>query len=313
MGHYVVIGSGSIGRRHAGNLKALGREVRALSWRALLPGDLETALEGAAGAVIATASQIRLELVQLCAARDVPVYIEKPLAFRQDELAALLEAARPIAARSVAGYMMRYHPAFLAQLETPVTEPYGFAFEIGHDVRQWRPNWRFADSYAARREGGGVLLDLCHELDMAHVLFPAARLGAVECIGHADFPGVDFATRIGLQGEGGLIGTVAMDYLSPKSIRRMALRGRDQVVDLDFGALREERSDGGETVARTWQFDRNDMFLDLMRDFIALAEGGQVSDNPVLPRLDRVAESAGLVAQAWEARRFIGETEGEFG
>ena len=312
MGHYVVIGQGSIGRRHAGNLEALGREVRALSWRGLAPGDLETALEGALGAVIATATGVRLELVRLCAGRDVPVYIEKPLAFRRRDLAALLEAAEPVAARSVAGYMMRYHPAFLAQVAVPLAAPYGFSFEIGHDVRQWRANWRFGDSYAALAEGGGVLLDLCHELDMAHVLFPDLRLGAVDCIGHRDFPGVDFATRIGLQAEGGPVGTVAMDYLSPKSIRRMTLRGRDAVVDLDFATLSEERSAGGEVDHRTWAFDRNEMFLGLMGDFIALAEGAAVSDNPVLPCLDRVEASAALIAGAWEARRFHGHIEGGF-
>lgn len=312
MAHYAIIGQGSIGRRHRDNLTALGREVRVLSWRAKGPGDLDALLEGALGAVIATATDIRLELVEACAVRNIPVYIEKPLAFRLADLDALLQAARPIADRSIAGYMMRYHPALLAQIEAPVAQPYGFALEIGHDVRQWRANWRFGDSYAARAEGGGVLLDLCHELDMAHVLFPDARLMSVESIGHADFPGVDFATRIMLGAEGGPVGSVAMDYLSPASLRRMALRGRDQVVDLDLLSLSETRSTGGDPVTRSWTFDRNDMFLDIMRDFIALAEGGAVSDNPVLPRLDRVEGSARLIAAAWEARRFNGNNEGGF-
>lgn len=312
MAHYAIIGQGSIGRRHRDNLTALGRETRVLSWRAKAPGDLEALLNGASGAVIATATDIRLELVEACAARNIPVYIEKPLAFRVADLEALLQAARPIAARSVAGYMMRYHPAFLAQIEAPVAQPYGFALEIGHDVRQWRANWRFGDSYAARAEGGGVLLDLCHELDMAHVLFPQMNLLSVESIGHADFPGVDFATRIMLGAEGGPVGSVAMDYLAPAGLRRMGLRGRDQVVDLDLLALEERRSDGGDPVLRRWDFERNDMFLGIMGDFIALAEGGTLSDNPLLPRLDRVEGSARLIASAWEARRFNGMIEGGF-
>ena len=310
MGHYLVIGSGSIGRRHAGNLEALGREVRLLSWRAMGPGDLEAELEGAAGAVIATATQVRLELVQLCAARDVPVYIEKPLAYRRDELAALFEAAGPIAERSVAGFMMRYHPAVQALHDDPI-EAYRFDFEIGHDVRQWRQNWRFADSYAARREGGGVLLDLCHEIDMAVSLFPGIALGPVDSIGHRDFPGVDFATRVSLAKDG-CHGQVAMDYLSPKFVRKLRVRGREAGVDLDLLNARQMRWQGAKEITRVWEFDRNEMFLGIMADFIALAEGQEPSDYPLLPRLDHVRESCELIADAWEARRFHGAIEGGF-
>ena len=151
-------------------------------------------------------------------------------------------------------------------------DAYGFHFEIGHDVRQWRPNWRFNDSYAAKPDGGGVLLDLCHELDMAHVLYPDVTVRSVSCLGHEDFPGVDFASRVEMAGKA-RIGTVAMDYLSPQSLRRLSLRGREETLELDLLSCEMRRWRGGRETAKTWSFERNDMFLDLMRDFIALVEG----------------------------------------
>ena len=158
---------------------------------------------------------------------------------------------------------------------------------------------------------GGVLLDLCHELDLAQVIFPGIEALSVDCLGHEAFPGVDFATRVQLQ-KPGLIGTVAMDYLSPKSIRAMALRGRDMLVEVDFLAnTMTTWADGGGT-AKSWTFERNEMFLSLMRDFMALAEGRAPSDTPLLPRLDRVGESAALIADAWEARQFHGALAGGF-
>ena len=310
MGRYIVIGAGSIGKRHAGNLKELGADVRLLGWRGLSPEDLTGALKGATGAVIATATEVRLELVEACAAQEVPIYIEKPIAFRTPDLEALMVAAEPVAERSVAGYMMRYHPAVRALQEDPIAA-YRADFEIGHDVRQWRANWRFADSYAARPEGGGVLLDLCHELDLAQLLLPGLRLEAVDCIGHADFPGVDFATRISLVNES-VSATVSMDYLSPKFVRDLRLRGRDGGINLDLLNARQVRWQGDVEDRRDWTFERNEMFLGLMADFMALAEGRDTSDNPLLPRLDRVQDSAELIARAWEARRFIGKIEGGF-
>ena len=314
---YFVVGSGSIGRRHHDNLKALGAEVHLLGWRGLDMATLEAMIGGAcsrggqAALVIATATQVRLELIALAGRLRVPFYVEKPLAYRMDDLERIYDAAAPVAERSMVGFMMRYHPALRALAEEPVAA-YRFHMEIGHDVRQWRANWRFGDSYAAREEGGGVLLDLCHELDMAHVLFPGAGVTAVESIGHADFPGVDFATQVTLAQDGGPVGTAAMDYLSPRSLRRAVLRGREEVLDLDWLAPRWVRSDGKEEQVREWAFERNDMFTGIMRDFMALVEGGETGGNPLMPRFDRVQESCALIARAWEAREFRGQIEGGF-
>ena len=310
MGHYIVIGSGSIGRRHHENLTALGATSRLMSWRALAPGDLEAAVTGADGMVVATATDIRLELVETAAQKGVALYIEKPLAYRQRDLAALMTAAAPVSERSVAGFMMRYHPAVRALFDDPV-DAFRFGFEIGHDVRQWRANWSFADSYAANAEGGGVLLDLCHEIDMATFLFPGLELTAAQSIGHADFPGVDFATHLSFA-RGPSHGHVAMDYLSPKFIRRVSLRGRDSGLELDLLNSRQIRWQGTEETTQDWDFDRNDMFLNIMSDFMALAEGRAPSETPLLPRLDRVGESCEMIARAWEDRDFTGRIEGGF-
>ena len=120
MGRYIVLGSGSIGRRHHENLTRLGADVRLLSWRGLSIGDLEAALEGATGLVVATATQVRLAPVQAAAERGLAVYIEKPLAFRTGDLSELMAAVAPVADRSVAGFMMRYHPAVRALFEDQI-------------------------------------------------------------------------------------------------------------------------------------------------------------------------------------------------
>ncbi|MXX90545.1 MAG: Gfo/Idh/MocA family oxidoreductase [Boseongicola sp. SB0677_bin_26] len=304
---YIVIGSGSIGRRHHENIKILGADSTLLPWRGLDMGILEQNLRDAAGAVIATATDVRIELVKLCASLGTAVYVEKPLAFTSAGLESLLKAAKPVAGRSVAGFMMRYNPAFKALVQDPV-DAFRFSMEVGHDVRRWRQGWSFSGSYAARPHGGGVLLDLCHEIDMVTCLYPGLALGEVACIGHTHFPGVDFATRVSLY-RAGLVGDVAMDYLSPKSVRRLSVRGRNGGLDLDLVSGREIRWQGARETERHWASERNIMFLDLMRDFMALAEGRDTHRNPLLPRLDLVGESSALVARAWEARRFHGETD----
>ncbi len=301
----LVIGSGSIGRRHHDNLLALAASAKLVSWR-------EAGLEGAVAAmgasdavVIATATDIRLPLVRAAAERGLPMYIEKPLAFRPEEVEAIASVAAPVAGRSLLGYMMRYHPAVRALAGMDLSDVFQFALTIGHDVTQWRANWRFSESYAARAEGGGVLLDLCHELDLAACLIPGLTVTGVESLGHPAFPGVDFASRISLAAEG-LAGDVSMDYLTPLLHRRTTLRGTGRMLDFDFAAQVYRVTDPSGPRLLDLPLERNAMFLEAMRDFLALVSGGETSGNPLMPRLDLCLGSARLVADAWAKRKFIG-------
>lgn len=301
----VVVGAGSIGRRHAANLAALGARAELLPWRSFDAAALE-ARGDVAGMVIATETPIRLELIALCARRGWPFYAEKPLAWRQDQVAAIHAAAAPVAARSMAGFMMRWHPVVRALAAMDLSDVFRFHAEIGHDVRQWRANWRFADSYAARAEGGGVLLDLCHEIDLAAALFPGLALRDAQSLGHSDFPGVDFATVLHLTTPSGAAGTVAMDYVSPVFVRRLVLSGAARRIEADLLASRLAILDGSGRQEQEFPFERNDMFLSAMRDFLAMAAGADLPDDPLRPRFDRMRATNDLVARAWEARVFTG-------
>ena len=302
----LVIGSGSIGTRHFNNLGLLAVKAEVLSVRAVgLAGALARIDAGELrGAVIATQTQLRLPLIEACAAAGLPMYIEKPLAFEPAELAAIYTATSAVASRSVVGFMMRYHPAFRHLAQADLTDTYRFSFDIGHDVTQWRTNWQFADSYAARSAGGGVLLDLCHELDMAACLFPAASIGAVQSIGHLRYPEVDFATRVSFSGP--VLGSVSMDYLSPVSTRKIDIAGTTQRHSFDLAA----GTYAGPTPL-AFPFDRNQMFLAAMRDFLALIDGRLTSDVEHLPRLDRVRRHCEVIAEAYTARAFTAHLTGE--
>lgn len=302
----LVIGAGSIGRRHHDNLTTLGAVPKLLSWREAGFAGAAAAMDQADAVVVATATNIRQPLIQFAADRGLPIYIEKPLAFYAAELEIIEMIAEPVAARSMIGYMMRYHPAMRALADSDLSDVFQFALTIGHDVTQWRANWRFSESYAARREGGGVLLDLCHELDMAACLFPGLELTGVESLGHPDFPDVDFASRISLR-RGALVGDVSMDYLTPGLHRRTHLRGSERMQDFDFAAQIYRVTDSAGPRTLDLPLERNAMFLDAMRDFLALAAGRAPSANPLIPRLDRAMDSARLIALAWASRRFVGQ------
>ena len=302
----LVIGSGSIGRRHHENLDTLGMASKLLSWRKDGLSGAEAAMAKVDAVVVATATDVRLAVIAAAAEKGLPVYVEKPLAFTGADVEAIATVAEPVADRSMLGLMMRYHPAFRALAAADLSDVFQFALSIGHDVTQWRKDWRFSDSYAARAAGGGVLLDLCHELDMASCLFPGLTVTRVESLDHPAFPGVDFASRISLAA-GGLVGDVSMDYLTPGLHRRAHLRGSDRMYDFDFATQSYRAIENGGTRVLDLPLERNAMFLDAMRDWLALVAGHAVSGVEHLPRLDLCMGSARLVTQAWGARQFVGQ------
>ena len=70
-----------------------------LPWRETSADDVARRLAHVDGAVIATATDIRLPLIAACGAAKVPFYCEKPVAFRVAELDTIAAAAAPVAAR----------------------------------------------------------------------------------------------------------------------------------------------------------------------------------------------------------------------
>jgi predicted dehydrogenase len=304
-GVVLVVGAGSIGQRHAANLASLGARVELLPWRRFNSKDLASRTDIAA-LVIATATPIRLELIELCGKREWPFYAEKPLAWREEQVKAIEAAAQPVADRSLVGFMLRYHPAVRAVASLDLSDLYRFEAEIGHDVRQWRSNWRFSSSYAAAAEGGGVLLDLSHELDLASALFPGLCVHDVRCLGHDRFPGVDFATTIQLTTPSGAAGTVALDYLAPVPVRRLTLCGTHRRIEVDLlsGRLCELSAAGEEQ--QSFAVERNGLFLQAMAEFLQLAAGEELASDPLRPVLAQMGESSRLITAAWKGRKFSG-------
>lgn len=306
---YFVIGSGSIGRRHADNLTALGADVTHYGWRDI---NLDTVIseiascKGQAGVIIATATKVRLPLITECAKSGAALYIEKPVAYRTDDVNKIFDLPINTLERSVAGFMMRYHPMVQRLLDTPVRNIFRACFEIGHDVTQWRQNWTFAESYAADPEGGGVLLDLCHEIDLAYLLCGNPPLTSVSSIEHPDFAGVDIATTLDFSGSDGLNMRVAMDYLAPMLIRRGHIVGLEQEIEYDIANANVTYVTADERATQNLGQERNLMFLDFMSDFMALTEGRETA-NPHIPRLDRVKDVCHVIAEAWEMRKFTGQ------
>ncbi len=118
----------------------------------------------------------------------IPVLVEKPIGSlknKSKELELLRERSRN--SLVLVGYLLRYEPCLKVLDEMIKENRIGKILEADFYCGSWLPTWRkgkeYSKSVSANSElGGGVLLELSHEIDLAHFLFDELTiLGANLC------------------------------------------------------------------------------------------------------------------------------------
>ena len=306
-----VIGKGSIGLRHAENLKTLGEEVVHLSWRELDLKILDSYLfenQNNCCVVIATASNIRIPIIKVCSKNNVPMYIEKPIGYNKDDLKYIFSISKELQKRSFAGFMMRYHPLIRYLVELNLENIFNLSLRVGHNVNDWRKNWSFSKSYAAEKNGGGVLLDLCHEIDIAFLLCKSLEVQDTLSLGHEQFE-VDMASSIYLSSDDGTICSISLDYLSPQLIRNGNIASAKKSLEYDLVKSSIKEVSKIDTIEKNFPIERNQIFIEAMEDFLNIVKKKKAK-NKLAPRLDKVKDVCFHIADAWEKRNFVGSIEG---
>jgi predicted dehydrogenase len=181
----LVIGYGSVGRRHARLLTEMGCDVAVVSRGASeFPHhyfDLQNALSDwkPAYVVVANRTSEHHHTLALLGIHGFQgrVLVEKPLFDRP------LAFPQQAFSMQVVGYNLRCHPLLLRlqRFLTGQAHLVAASLYVGQYLPQWRPESDYRESYSARRqEGGGALRDLSHELDCILWLFgPWHRLTAI--------------------------------------------------------------------------------------------------------------------------------------
>ena len=247
----LVVGTGSIGKRHISNLLDLGAKVSAYSYRAAegastdsgsgLVEDLPNALRGNYDAVVVANSTNQHMDVALEAAREKKgLFIEKPLSV---SLAGVAELQRLVEVNGLiveSGFMLRLHPNLIWIKQYLAEGALGEVMHMRASVGQWLPDWRPGTDYrkgygAFRKTGGGVIFDLIHELDLVNwlvgtVVDVTAMTRRVACLGIE----TEAIAQIGLRTESGALAQVHLDYVRPGYGRELEIVGKLGVLSWNY-------------------------------------------------------------------------------
>jgi predicted dehydrogenase len=289
----LFIGMGSAGRRHLRLLLELEPETEVLALRsgqgmAEAPelaacAQWEEALAwGPEFAVVANPTSLHLDTALVLARAGVPFLLEKPVSHRDEGLDELSAEVRARGLAVLVGLQLRYHPA-LAQIlwwldEGLIGRPLSLSASVGQWLPDWRPGADYRASQTARPElGGGVILELVHELDLALTLL--GPVNSVSCqAGHfsrLEMAAEDLAEIICLHDPPAL-SRVHLDCIRPGYHRRLELFGEAGEIVWDYAQGWLELRRPGEALQRSEDppgWERDDLFRAQMRHWLAVLAG----------------------------------------
>lgn len=316
----LIVGCGSIGRRHARNLKDLGatelllfdrnkeraemleHELGAKSFE-----DSEQAYEQQPQlALICAPTSLHLALARQALERNCHLFVEKPLSDSTTGAAELAEAAKLRGRVLFAGYNFRFDEV-MRQVhewlgEGRIGRVTSARLHFGSYL-PWRHPWEdYRNGYGARRElGGGVILDAVHELDMAIWFFGLPE--RVHCVGgkYSDLQMDAEDTAEMTLSYSDKVVSVHVDYVQRPAVRWCEIIGTRGQIEADVFARWAACCDGD---TRTWTHANARTALDEcykveMRHLIDCVEG---REEPLV-RGEIAMQSLALADAAKESMR----------
>lgn len=297
----LVVGTGSIGRRHISNLKILGATVSAFSYRGpkgtapdtqlhdvhFIESLEHSCIKNYNAVVVANSTEKHVSVALEAAQCGKALFIEKPLAISLMGIQKLQQLVDEKQLVVEAGFMLRCHPNlvwiknFLQQ--TGLGSVYYIKAAVGQSLPEWRPESDYRQGYAAHRHsGGGVIFDLIHEIDLVQwLLGPVDDVSAMTRKVSQLQIETEAIAQICLKLKSGVLAQIHLDYVRPVYARSLEVVGEKGVLYWDFvtGTVQGELNGKSGILLHKVPdgFERNHMFLEHMQHFLARLSNSNLS------------------------------------
>lgn len=188
MKRILIVGHGSIGKRHLRIVSESLPNATIMVFRHEPTTDIpemanlvassmsEVRSFAPQAAIVANPAPFHLGIAKALVDMGCHLLIEKPISDKSGGVEDFLETARAAGVICQVGYNLRYLPSLLHFRDLIndglVGKPLSVRCEIGQYLPSWRPDTDYRTGVSARSDlGGGVLLELSHEVDYLHWIF----------------------------------------------------------------------------------------------------------------------------------------------
>jgi len=302
----LVVGCGSIGKRHIRNIVS-ERAAEVLAF------DLDlTRLKEAKGihksirasakisefwneepevAFICLPTALHLEYGLRAADKGCHLFIEKPLSSDMRGVEALIKTVERKRLITMVGCNMRFYWAIKKIKELldrgVVGRVVSARIEAGQHLPDWHPQEDYRKMYSARRDlGGGIILDAIHEIDYAMWFFGDVTdlLGMSGRLSSLEIETEDIA-EISAKFKKGPIVSMHMDYVQRSYSRSCKIIGEEGTIQWSYGEhcvrLYSAKTRRWRVFTEPEGYESNQMFIDELRYFMRCLKEGLKTCNDI--------------------------------
>lgn len=298
----LIIGFGSIGKRHYKNLISLGykdiavfnprdkaldnihgvNRLRKLDIKSV--GDFDAAF-------ICSPNNFHIEQALICARAGLHLFIEKPLSHNLKGVKELENICKDKKLVTLVGYNMRFHPCLESIKKFLTAKKLGRVYSIRHELGYYLPYWRvgqdYRKNYAARKStGGGIILDGTHEYDLLFWLNDFNKVIENKIIfNHAsnlEIETEDQAAGVFLFSNK-VLGVVLSDYLQKHYARKCKVIGEKGELEWDFkeNIVWLKNKDAVKNLFAVKNFDFNQTYIKEIKYFFNCVKNKKETFNSI--------------------------------
>ena len=305
----LIVGCGSIGRRHISNLLAIEKIERIVvctkneeclekfgnEKKIEFTGELNnlpvsqdsrpsfSSSNEIDFAIIANETSKHIDTAVFLAERGIHLFIEKPLSHNLEKVDILRETAERKKIKIYIAYNLRFLGTLQYIKEVLSRKGLGSLYFAKIEVGQYLPSWRSTIDYrktysaASNTRGGGVALDLSHEVDYMRYLFGdpyhwkvmKTKVSTLEIDAEDIFEGL-------YKYDSGFICSVHMDYLQTDTKREIRIEGSEGTLvgDLIRKIIKIKDKEKKELLVTDENlFDTAKTYIEELNHFVRVIEG----------------------------------------
>ena len=297
--HILIVGTGSVGKRHAINLTALGCTVTCVDPRqdrldevageGITLQAVFSSLEEAIAAddtfdavVVASPPSFHVDQSISALRRGKPVLLEKPVSPDLASALKLQAAVRDTKVPLLLGYTWRWWPPLLKVKDLVAQQAVGqlrhVKFTMAAHLADWHPWERYQDFFMASEAlGGGALLDESHWLDLMLWFFgmPERLFAKIEKISDLEIE-TDDNVDILVYYPDDLRVSLHLDLYARPHEKTIQFVGENGTLIWEPNRIKIGKGMDPDWEIEDFQYDRNDMFVAVAKEFLHVLSGGPV-------------------------------------